>query len=217
MEMDRNPMIDSPDQPDAIYFAQRRDTLLDTDIYSRFVYSCENNFRRLRFYKDYKSFVMGLGLDRDQNMPAITSDMATIEMHHNLPTLKQATIMITEHILNVQGQVTTFEVVQQLEEAHRNHWLDVIMLSKTAHQMHHANPADFISTKQCWGFPEYFIMNYLDGLTMDISFKILLQLKQELQYGGSYNPMLITARNEILNWQRYNGVYMGAPTVPYAI
>lgn len=215
MEMPINPMIDSPDHPNAIFFAQTKDTLLDTDIYSRFVYSCENNFRRLRFYKDYKSFVMGLGLNRDQNMPAITSDMATIEMHHNLPTLKQATIMIIEHLLRHQGQCTTFEVVQHLEWAHRNHWFDVIMLSKTQHQMHHANPADFISTRQCWGFPEYFIMNYLDGMTLDISFNILLHLKQEIQFGGSYNPMLIKARDDILNWQRFNGVYYGMPAYPY--
>lgn len=217
MELERNPMIDSPDQPNAIFFAQDRSTLLDTEIYSRLVYSCENNFRRLRFYKDYKSFVMNMGFNRSQNMPAITSDMATIEMHHNLPTLKQATIMIIEHLLNTQGQVTSFEVVQLLEKAHRNHWLDVIMLTKTEHQVHHANPTDFISTKQCWGFPEYFIMNYLDGMTIDISFKMLLQIKQELQYGESYNPMMIKARDDILSWQRYNGIYMGMPQLPYAV
>lgn len=209
-----NPMIDSPDQPNAIYFYQTRETLIDTDIYSRFVYSCENNFRKSRFYKDYKSFVMNLGLNMDQNMPAITSDMATLEMHHNLPTLKQAAIMIIEHTLNSQGKVCTFDVVKELEECHRKHWIDVIILSKTQHQMHHANPSDFISTKQCWGFPFEFINHYIDGMTLDISFAILLQLKMETQYGESYNPQMIKARDEILSWQQSQGIYPQQQFIP---
>ena len=199
-----NPVIADPSQPNAIFFAQTRDTLIDTDIYSRFIYSCENNFRHSRFYKDYKCNVMNKGLYRDQNMASITSDMADLELHHHFPTLKQATIMITEHLLNTKGCVTTFEVVQALEQAHRNNWMAVIILSETQHQMFHADPSNFISLTQCYGDPFKFIDNYIDGMTLDISFKLLLQLKLETEHNNkSYNPNMIRARDQILSWQKY--------------
>ena len=203
--LDNNPIISDASQPIAVYFAQTRDTLIDTDIYSRFVYSCENNFRRLRFYKDYKNDIMNRGLYRDQMMASITSDMANLELHHHFPTLKQATIMITEHMLNTKGCVTTFEVVRALEEAHRNDWMSVIILSETQHQVFHSNPANFISISQCAGDGFKFIDKYLDGMTLDISFKLLLQLKLENEYNNkSFSANMVKARDQILSWQQYS-------------
>ena len=42
----------------------------------------------------------------------------------------------------------------------------------------------------------------MDGITLDICYKLLLHLKQEEQYGGSYDANMIRCRNEILSWQR---------------
>ena len=201
--MPNNPSIYDPSNPNAIFFAQTRDTLIDTDIYSRFIYSCENNFRRSRFYKAYKCNVMNMGLNRDQNMASITSDMTDLEMHHNFPTLKQAAIMITEHMLNIKGCVTTFEVVNELKEVHRKNWMAVIILSETQHQVYHSDPSNFISLTQCYGNPFEFINQYIDGMTLDISFKLLLQLKLEEQYNRtSFSPNMIKARDTILSWQK---------------
>lgn len=200
IDMNNNAVISDPGSDYCITLAVTRNSLIDTDIYSKFIHSCENNFRRLIFYKNYKNFLMNMGFNRDQNMPGITSEMADIELHHHFPTLKQATIMITEHLLNLKGCTTTFEVVQHLEEAHRNNWFSVIFLSKTQHEAFHANPSNFISIKQCVGDGYKFIDKYIDGMTLDISFKLLLQLKMEEQYGESFSPNLIKARDEIKNW-----------------
>lgn len=202
--VDNNPIIYSPTEPNFISLAATRDTLIDTDIYSRFVHSCENNFRRSIFYKGYKNFLMRLGMNRDQQMAGITSEMANIELHHHFPTLKQATIMIIEHQLNTKGCTTTFEVVDLLEKAHRNNWFSVIFLSETQHQVHHSDPTDFISLKQCIGDGFKFLDTYIDGMTLDISFNMLLQLKQEEQYGESYSPNLVKAREQILDWSNSN-------------
>lgn len=201
--INNNPMICDAGQPNAIFFAQTRDTLIDTEIYSRFVHSCENNFRRTRFYKCYKSSIMNKGLNKDQNMPGITSEMADLELHHNFPTLKQATIMIIEHLLNTKGYVTTFEVVRLLEEAHRNNWMAVIILSKTQHEVFESDPSNFISITQCYGDPFKFIDHYIDGMTLDISFKLLMHLKLETQYNNkSFSPNMVKAREQILSWQK---------------
>ena len=80
----------------------------------------------------------------------------------------------------------------------------VIILSKTQHQMFHADPSNFISLTQCYGDPFKFIDNYIDGMTLDISFKLLLQLRLEDEHNSrSYNPNMIRARDQILSWQNY--------------
>ena len=78
--------------------------------------------------------------------------------------LMQATIMIIEHMLNVKGCVTTFEVSQALEEAHRNNEICIIILDETEHQKYHADPSEFISIRQCFGKPFDFIDKYIDGI-----------------------------------------------------
>lgn len=197
-----NPCICDPSLPNAIFLKQTRDTLIDTEIYSRFIYSCENNFRKSNFYRGYKDSIMRMGLNRDQHMANITSEMADIELHHHFPTLKQAAIMITEHILNEKGSVDTFDVINALKEAHRNNMFAIIMMTKTRHEAYHANPSDFISLTQCIGYPFRFLDKYIDGMTLDISFKMLLQLKLEEEHNfKSYTPEMIKARKDILSWQ----------------
>ena len=198
--MQNNPVICDPGQPNAIWLAQTRDTLLDTDIYSRFLYSCTSTFYHLPFYKDYKCSLMRMGFNRDAHQAGITSDMAELDLHHHFPTLKQASIMIIEHTLNSKGCVTSMEVIDQLVQAHRNNWISVIILSKTQHQVHHANPADFISLKQCVGDGFEFINRYIDGMTLDIAYNMLLQLKQEEQHGKSFTPEMVKGRDDILDW-----------------
>ena len=146
---------------------------------------------------------MNIGLNRDQNMASITSEMTDLDLHHHFPTLKQATIMIIEHMLNTKGCVTTFEVVNELKEVHRKNWMAIIMLSKTNHQKYHTDPSEFISLTQCYGNPFAFIDHYIDGMTLDISFKLLLQLKLEEQYNNkSYSTNMVKARDQILSWQQ---------------
>ena len=131
IDLSLNPVIGDPSLFTTIQFYQTRETLMDTEEYTRFVYSIENQFRRSRFYKDYKCNVMQLGLSFDQQMKGITSEMADIELHHHLPTLKDATIVITEHFLNTTGKVCTFDVIQALEDAHRHNMMGIVMLSST--------------------------------------------------------------------------------------
>lgn len=201
--LNNNPVIYDPSNVTQIQFAQTRETLIDTEVYQRFVYSCENIFRKSRFYKSYKSSIMNLGLNRDQDHASITSEMTNLELHHHFPTLKQATIMIIEHMLNVKGCVTTFEVIRELEECHRKNWMGIIILSETGHQVYESNPSQFISLTQCYGDPFKFINYYMDGMTLDISFKLLLQLKMEEEYNSkSFSPNMIKARDAILNWQK---------------
>ena len=196
-----NPIVVSPDGSSVIYFRQTRETLIDSEIYLRLLRSAEHSFRRSAFYKDYKYNIMSMGINMDQRRPAINSEMADIELHHNFITLEFMTIMIAETMLNKYGYVDSILLRAALEEEHRNNRICGIMLTTTEHQAHHSNPSDFISIKQCFGNPFEFIDRYISGMTLDISFKLLLHLKQEEQYGGSYDANQIRCRDQILKWQ----------------
>jgi len=197
-----NPMIGDINLPTYITFRQTQESLMDTEEYSNFVYNIESTFRkRLRFYKDYKCHIMQTGLAFDQQMRSINSDMATIEMHHHLPTLKDATIVITESYLRTTGQVNTFTVLRDLVEAHRSNMMGVIMLSVTNHENYHNNPSAFISINQLWGNPFKFLDKYGPYFTMDIAYKWLLQFKQEEQYNSTtFWPDIARARQQLLDW-----------------
>lgn len=199
--LQNNPMLMSPNQQYGIMFSQTRETLVDTEVYLRFLRSAENRFRRSDFYREYKAGIMNKGLNKDQRRPAITSEIADIELHHNFLTLEFMAIMLTEYTLNTKGCINTFELVRMLEEEHRANRICGIMLATTEHQAHHNNPSDFISIKQCFGNPFEFIDKYISGMTLDISFKLLLHLKLEEQHGGSFDANMIRAREDILSWQ----------------
>ncbi len=203
-----NPIIGLPGSFETIQFYQTRDTLIDTEEYSKFIYAVENAFRRSRFYKDYKCSIMNFGLDFDAEMRGINGEMTDIELHHLMPTLKDAAIMITEHILNTRGRVCTFEVIKALEDAHRNNMLSVVMLTATMHQSFHNDPNAFLSLSQCYGDPFKFLQEYKDGLTLDIAFKWLLQLKMEDQFGQKTNWLNIPKQREILlDWSNSGEIH----------
>lgn len=201
-----NPMIADPTTAEAILFRQTHDSTMDAEVYSRFIYSIENQFRRSRFYKFYKSSIMNLGINYDQEMRNVNDEMATIEMHHHLPTLNQASIMISEHLMNTKGFASSMEVLYELEQAHRNNWMGVIMLSTSMHQAYHSDPSAFISLRQCIGDPFMFLNKYYDGLTLDIAFKWLLQLKLEDQNNSATVWMNIPRQREkLLEWGYMSG------------
>ncbi len=198
-----NPSLRSPYSTYSIGFYQTRDSLLDIDLYRSFLKNCESRFRHSETYKNYKGFLIGLGLDRCQVHGFIHTDMegVDIEMHHAILTLFDLCLIITEHLLNTVGFVSTFDVVQALKEAHKNNMVALVMLSKTPHQMYHANTGQFfIHPKMCFGNWPAFLEKYNKGLTQDVAFKLLYYLKKSLENDETTDSGLLDIRNKIKEW-----------------
>lgn len=201
--LDSNPIIGDPSMMNCIYFKQTPETMMDPDEYGHFIYNIESTFRKLRFYKDYKCAIMQAGINYDQQMKGITSDMASIEMHHHLPTLKDAVTVISEYYLRTVGQVNTCMVLRDLVQAHRSNIMGVIMLSVTNHQVYHNDPSVFISIDQLYGNPFKFLEMYGPYFTLDIAYKWLLQFKQEEQYNRTTQwANIAKARDQLLDWSK---------------
>lgn len=199
-----NPTISSPNSPYELPFYQTRDTLLDVEVYKRFLDNAISRFRHSRTYKGYKGYLYELGLDRCQFLSNITSEMASLEMHHHFLTIFDIALIITEHTLATKGYISTFDLVQLLKEEHINNRVGLVMLNKTAHQLYHANPDFFIHSDMLIGNWWEFLERYNLGITQDIAFKVLFYMKRCIEEGCSNDAEFLALHDKILDWSVQN-------------
>ena len=199
-----NPTLCSPSSPFTISFYQTRDSLVDADSYRSFLKNIEMRVRKSIAYKNYKGYLMGNGMDHCQIHCYINSTMADLEMHHAILTLFDIALTISEHYLNTTGYVSSFDVVQTIIDEHKQHNIGLVMLTKTPHQLYHNDSTFFIHPDMCFGNWPQFINKYKDGLTQDVSFKLLYYLKRAIDLGHSDDAGLLELRDVILDWSGKN-------------
>lgn len=206
-----NPHLSSPNTEFQEPFYQTRETFMDVDRYKAFIENCISRFRHSRTYKNYKHYLYEIGLDKCQLLGQITSEMATIEMHHNFLNIFDITLLITEHILNTIGYVCTFDVVQCLKEEHKNNNIPIVMLSKTAHQLYHNSDGNVVlPARMCFGYWLNLLNRYKYGITIDIALKVKRFLEVSADFEQHYLPeddyssRLLSLRDQIQDWSIYN-------------
>lgn len=196
-----NPTISSPFSPFVIQFYQTPDSLNNIEDYRTFLKNVESAFRTSREYKAIKARLIESGMTNCQVHGNLNSEMVDIEMHHNMLTLFDLAMIITEHLIRTTGKASTFDVVRLLIDAHNNNEVLLIMLSKTPHQVYHNNPEFFLPFEMCIGEPWKFLEKYKYGITQDIAYKILRYLRQGEKNNGKINDQgLLNIRNSILSW-----------------
>lgn len=222
-----NPVISTSNSPQILQFKQTKETLLNIDDYRQFLENAISNFRKTRTYKNYKAFLMNLGLDRCQVHGNITSDMATLEMHHNMLTIFDIAYIITAHMTTVTDTgLSTFDLVYLLKKAHKEHKVQLVMLSLTPHQLYHNTDQLEISPQQCIGDWYGFLQEYQYGISKEIAYKILFYLKEfkDEDFGPNYDILKIA--ENITKWSDYNTRINSLPSTssihdaifnPYAI
>ena len=202
---DYNPTLKSPYSPYELPFYMTRDSLYNTDIYRDFLQNAISRFRKSRTYSNYKGFLIGLGLDRCQVHGNITKDMATIEMHHNMLTIFDVALIITEHVINTKGYISTFDLVTLLKQEHKQHTIQLVMLTLTPHQVYHNMEGFFIHPDHCIGNWYEFLEKYNKGITLDIAYKLVYYIKAARESGVSYDSDLLSIREKIIDWSGLNG------------
>ena len=198
---DENPSIASPFSPFIIQFYQTPDSLNNIEDYRIFLKNIESAFRVSREYKAIKSRLIESGMTNCQIHGNLNSEMVTIEMHHNMLTLFDLAMIITEHMVRTTGRISSFDVERLLVDAHVNNEVLLVMLSKTAHQVYHNNSEFFLPFEMCIGEPWKFLEKYKYGITQDIAYKILRYLRQEEKNNGKINDQgLLNIRKSIVDW-----------------
>ena len=209
-----NPTIVSPNAEHWISLRQTRETLGDIDTYISFIKSAVSLFRSSKVYKAYKAHLIDLGLDKCQylsNLPTASPDdkksPVTIEMNHCILTIFDVALILSEHILNTEGRITTFILVNALKREHTNHRVATVMLTKTVHQLVHADRDFIIPPSMCFGDWISFLQLYRDGITRDIAYKLMYYLQNCIKNNNKLNSHTCDAvglRDWIYEWSEYN-------------
>lgn len=199
-----NPTLTSLNSPFQLQFAQDAESLLDIEFYKSLITNAVSAFRKSRVYKQYKSYLISLGLDYCQFHANINSEMATIEMHHNMITIFDIAVIIAEHKIKMGEFITTFDLVKELEKVHTENKVQLVMLSLTAHQLYHNTDDFFIHPDMCFGDWMSFLYEYRYGITRDIAYKILFYIKDALKQGTSNDGEYLKLRDAIEDFSRLN-------------
>lgn len=203
-DMDNNPTIGSPNALYEIQFFLTRESLNNPDTYERFISNIVSRFRRSKTYKSYKSYLFDNGMDHCQIHGNISSEMADLEMHHNILTIWDITMVICEWFLNIYGKVCSFDVIMVLKKEHTLNHIPLIMLSETDHEMYHDEPVYWIDPKQCLQGWWAFLTTYNQGITRAIAYKIMNYLNHAKDYDETIIEDIMKVRNNIVNWSDYN-------------
>lgn len=194
-----NPTLYSPYADYNLSFYQTRESLQDVDTYRNFLKNAERRFRASREYKAYKAYLIEyIGIDRCQVFGNITVDDAEVELHHNVLGLLDICVLISSHILNTIGFISTFDLVQLLIQEHWANRVGITFLSKTAHQMFTTGYDSYIPPEQTFGRWWELLDRYKYGITYNIAQKII-------QYNNKYakdyqSTVRIMQNDEILGY-----------------
>lgn len=207
-----NPTLISPTSPFSLPFYQTRQTLEDPELYQNFLQNAVREFRKTRVYTHYKSFLMELGMDRCQLNSNLTSDMVTLEMHHNVLTIFDIALILCEWLLATTGYVTTFDLIYLLRQEHTNHRVQLVMLNITKHQQYHNTDDIFIHPSMCFGKWWEFLELYNRGITKEIAKKLIFYINESMRVEGSTDGELSKLREKIKDWSEYNDQFTRVPT-----
>lgn len=203
-----NPILRSPNAVTDLYFYQTKDTLMDVDVFRNFLKNAETRFRASKEYKAYKSYLIEyLGIDRCQILGNITTEDADIELHHNVLGLFDICLLITTHIINTVGEITTFDLIQLLIQEHFENNVGVTFLSKTVHQVYTNDPNAYIPPEMTFGKWWELLSRYRFGITYEIANKVI-------KYINKYNSNLPTSLNILQNDQILSYAYYNEYGVP---
>lgn len=200
---DLNPTLCSPHNSFDISFYQTKESLMDPEKYKSFLKNAERRFRASKEYKAYKSYLMSMGFDHCQIMGNIeVGDNVDIELHHNILNLFDICIMISEHVLNTVGYISTFDLIQLLIQEHFENRVGVTFLSCTAHELFTNGDESYIPPEMTFGKWWELLEKYRFGITYEIAQKLIKYIsKYQNQLPNSIN---IIQQEQILNFAYYN-------------
>lgn len=198
-----NPVVRSPYATSDLYFYQTRETFQDVDVLRSFLRNAESRFRASREYKAYKSYLIEvLGIDRCQYFGNVTVEDADIELHHNVIGLFDICLLITLHVINTIGIISTFDLVQLLIQEHKANRVGVTFLSKTAHQQFTNDPNAYIPPEMTFGRWWELLSRYRYGITYDLANKVINYIKKS--QNNTNISINLQLQDQILSYAYFN-------------
>ena len=99
-------------------------------------------------------------------------------------------LLISSHVVNTIGYISTFDLIQLLIQEHYNNRVGVTFLSKTAHQIFTNDDDGYIPPEQTFGKWWELLSIYKYGITFNIANKVISYInKYNKHFQGSINIM----------------------------
>lgn len=170
-----NPTVDSRNSAYELEFYKDAEYFSVLDNFISFVKNVEKLFRQSNEYKKYIAYLKGtVGLTRCQIHGNIEEDEKEnlLEMHHGpCLTLFDIVCIIVDDQLKREKKISTFQICDLVSQEHFNNNVQVVMLSKTDHELVHTRDI-FLHYNQAFGDLEKFLKKYKAGLSVEVLFKI---------------------------------------------
>lgn len=166
-------VCDEKDEYSSISLYADEESFDDEKFYNSFISDCERTVRRSDDYKAFEKFVKGtLGINFCQVNPNITTEDATIEMHHGpMFTLYDYCNIVLTDFRRKNKKITSFRIADKVLDEHFDLNVQVVMLTVTNHEGVH-NKDIFLNVKQGIGDVNRFIEKYKDSLNDDYKYRI---------------------------------------------
>lgn len=174
--------------------------------FSKFVKNIEGLIRRSEEYKRYIHYLINdVGLTKCMvlsNIDMNSHDSITIEMHHGpILTLYDIISIIIEHSINTGERFNSLLIAKRVLDEHYLNNIQVIMLSKTVHELVHDNKI-FIHPEQAWGNLNEFLTKYKEGIIPEMKDRINNYLELAKKYRANDFGILETG-----HYKNYGIIY----------
>jgi len=191
---------------DELSFYKTKDELISFEDFSKFIKGCLKTIRQDLRYKNYISHLKENGLDHCTFYSKIDDTMADIEMHHGpLFTLWDITSIVVNHLLEEGYPLTTFIVADIVLEQHELNNIQIVMLSKTAHQAFHDGNI-FINLKQSFGKINNFLSTFYKGIRDENIHTMVKYVELSRENESTDNGLLQTFKH-INSISKYNNKF----------
>lgn len=171
-ETKKTAIIDSNESMYQIPFYKDESYFANPDSYQKFIKACEDMVRKCERYTKYKNYLMSeVKLNHCQVLKSVTSEDATIEMHHGpVFTLYDYCRIVLEWYLMKSMRITTNRIADTVLREHEENHVQVVMLSQSIHD-EVGDREIFIHIDQAWGNINAFIKKYHEAIPKDLKEK----------------------------------------------
>jgi len=151
------------------YFSE----FFDEKAVKKFVKNTEKLIRGSREYKTYIELLRTNcnALNKDNIQSNITTQDVDLEFHHYPLSLYDIVEAVTYSAYASNKKITTFSVAKEVMDLHYKHYIGLVPLTKTNHELAHLG-AIFISSSEVFGDYNAFIAEYKNGMTQETLAKI---------------------------------------------
>lgn len=137
---------------------------IDDKYFKRFVKATEGLIRRSNEYREFVAHILGSGSRACSFLPGVSTEDATVELHHHPLTLYEVVEVVAEKRFVREEPVSTFDVADEVLRLHWEGMIGVIPLSRTVHQLAHDGEV-FVGIDRSLGRVADFLREYADGTT----------------------------------------------------